>query len=277
MPKKEEVVAIDANQLAMVQLKWSRIEAVLTFLVVTICTITIGIVIVLVFRLLYPSAMNGADAVTLFYLFISILLPIVPAYVFFKFLPKSDATVTGPFSGLKIKLGGAFAGYFLLLLFVTVSPRPKVDEVWTVKGMISNEPAAPIAKSDELIVSIEPPLVAMQSDYSFQTKVPVSWHGGKRVFPTLVIGRLPEAAFGKVIIHLGGDFIFGPPVSKEYKTLVYHVDKDEAEHELNVKEQIEVPKIPGSGQGATPLPYIGQGAAPTPTIVPTPQLVPNKS
>src|SRR4029077_6269123 len=197
----------------------------------------IGTVIVLVFRQLYPSSMNGADAVNLFYQFIAILLPIVPAYVLFKFLPKSDAKVTGPFSGLKIKLGGAFAGYFLLLIVLMNSPRPKVDEVWTVKGMIKNEPGAPIAKSEELIVSIEPPFVAMQSDDSFQTKIPVSWQGGKRVFPALVIGRLPEANFAKVTIHLGGDYKFAQ-VSKDYKITDYKIVPHEAEHEIEINEQI---------------------------------------
>src|SRR5262249_56563519 len=40
-----------------------------------------------------------------------------PAYILFKTLP-TDATVEGPWKGLRIKLGGGFGGYFLLVLLV---------------------------------------------------------------------------------------------------------------------------------------------------------------
>ncbi len=45
-----------------------------------------------------------------------LLLPLIPAYVLYKFLPASETDVSGPYQGLSIKLKGAFAGYFLLLL-----------------------------------------------------------------------------------------------------------------------------------------------------------------
>jgi hypothetical protein len=262
-PKREQG-PLDAQQVALEQLKWTRVVNCLTFAAAVIGTITIGTVIVLVFLQLYPSAMTGADAVNLFYLFIALLLPIVPAFVMFKFLPKSSADASGPFSGLKIKLTGAFAGYFILAIFVALLPRPKNDEVWTVKGMIKSDSAGPILKSDELVINIEPPFVAVQADETFETKIPVSWKGGRRVFPALVIGRLPESNFTKVTIHLGGEF-------KDFGEK-YHVQPREAEHELEIKDQIEVQRVPA--------PYIGGGTAPTPTgnlptPVPTPARVEN--
>ena len=45
-----------------------------------------------------------------------LLLPLAPAYLLYRTLP-SDTGVTGPFMGLSIQLSGAFAGYFLLVLF----------------------------------------------------------------------------------------------------------------------------------------------------------------
>lgn len=45
-----------------------------------------------------------------------LLLPLIPAYVLYKFLPVSETDVSGPYQGLSIKLKGAFAGYFLLVL-----------------------------------------------------------------------------------------------------------------------------------------------------------------
>lgn len=44
-----------------------------------------------------------------------ILLPLVPAYILYRILP-SGAEVDGPFQGLKIKLTGAFGGYFVLAM-----------------------------------------------------------------------------------------------------------------------------------------------------------------
>ena len=46
---------------------------------------------------------------------ITLLLPIIPAYILYKSLP-SEAQVDGPFKGLNIKLTGAFGGYFLLVM-----------------------------------------------------------------------------------------------------------------------------------------------------------------
>jgi hypothetical protein len=45
-----------------------------------------------------------------------LFLPVIPAYVLYKFLPASDTDVSGPYKGLSLKLKGAFAGYFLLVL-----------------------------------------------------------------------------------------------------------------------------------------------------------------
>lgn len=49
------------------------------------------------------------------YMLLVLLLPLIPAFVLFRFLP-SAANVEGPFKGLTIKLGGAFAGYFVTVL-----------------------------------------------------------------------------------------------------------------------------------------------------------------
>ena len=44
-----------------------------------------------------------------------LLLPLIPAFLLYKFLP-SKTNVSGPFKGLNLKLTGAFGGYFLLVL-----------------------------------------------------------------------------------------------------------------------------------------------------------------
>jgi hypothetical protein len=45
-----------------------------------------------------------------------LLIPIIPAYILYKFLPASETDVSGPYQDLSLKLKGAFAGYFLLVM-----------------------------------------------------------------------------------------------------------------------------------------------------------------
>ena len=54
-----------------------------------------------------------------FYLALAAILifPLIPAFFIYKYLPVGkgdDVDVSGPFSGLSLKLKGAFAAYFLL-------------------------------------------------------------------------------------------------------------------------------------------------------------------
>ena len=64
--------------------------------------------------------------------------PGIPAFVFYRLLPSSS-NVEGPFAGLRIKLGGAFGGYFVLVL-VTIGVLKTMstpqDRPWTVMGHI---------------------------------------------------------------------------------------------------------------------------------------------
>ena len=46
---------------------------------------------------------------------ILLLVPLIPAFIIYKFLP-SKTSVNGPFKGLNINLTGAFGGYFLLVI-----------------------------------------------------------------------------------------------------------------------------------------------------------------
>src|SRR5258707_515623 len=57
----------------------------------------------------------GTTNVFVYLLAAILLLPLIPAFLLYKFLP-SRTSVSGPFKGLNIKLTGAFGGYFLLVL-----------------------------------------------------------------------------------------------------------------------------------------------------------------
>ena len=84
-----------------------------------------------------------------------VLLPLVPAYILFKFLP-SEAGADGPYSGLSLRLKGAFAAYFVVLLavmsFFHTLPSNEV-ELWTIKGKVA---ALGVDNVSDLRISIVP-------------------------------------------------------------------------------------------------------------------------
>ena len=69
----------------------------------------------------------------------TILFPIVPAYFLFKLL-DSKGTVDGKVLGFNVKLGGAFAGYFavLLLVYLMYNVWHPIYVVYTVHGSLAD-------------------------------------------------------------------------------------------------------------------------------------------
>ncbi|MEO8766378.1 MAG: hypothetical protein ABI416_18905 [Ginsengibacter sp.] len=61
------------------------------------------------------TILMGATYTFIYVLTAVLLLPLIPAFLLYKFLP-SKTNVDGPFKGLNIKLTGAFGGYFLLVI-----------------------------------------------------------------------------------------------------------------------------------------------------------------
>jgi hypothetical protein len=80
---------------------------------------------------------------SLVYFSILLLIPLVPAVVIYRTLPTESAHVAGTFHGMRIKLSGAFAAYFALVLIGIVTlPRPPADssshyQVWRIKGTVT--------------------------------------------------------------------------------------------------------------------------------------------
>jgi hypothetical protein len=209
------------------------VYAWLTLIGLVAFAVVAGMVVLVLSHRIPSYSLGLADAVNLTYLFTGLLVPILPAFIVFKFLP-SEANVSGPFQGLRIKLAGAFGGYFILALLVLYSPRPHSEEVWTVKGMIKNDTSS-LPKPEEFIVNLEPPLVRVQTDGTFETQVPVTWQSGQRIFPSITILRQPLDHFSSATIHLGGEF------AKLGKQYVIHFD--EAGHEVDIDETIEITRL----------------------------------
>jgi hypothetical protein len=119
-----------------------------------------------------------------------ILLPILPAFILYKFLPGNVITVKGPFKGLKVDMAGAFAGYFLLFIgcFLLVKQmifeKPDRYEVWTVKAMIYDEYGVPLSKiKNKPDVSITPP--ADIDNGIFEFHIPVEVNSDYYNFPSI--------------------------------------------------------------------------------------------
>lgn len=149
------------------------------------------------------------NAIYLTLVVLTILLPLVPAVIIYRFLP-SRTFVTGPFKGLNIQLSGAFAGYFILVLVMGgfISTRPKTYEVWTVKGKaVLAAPAEALVESD---ISVRPNAVTFFGDGSFALDIPVRRNqAGELDFPTLIVHH---DGYESVYIPLGGKrYAFGGP------------------------------------------------------------------
>lgn len=113
----------------------------------------------------------------LVYMLLILLLPLVPAFVLFRFLPSS-ANVEGPLKGLTIKLGGAFAGYVVTVLLswqvADSMLAPTWSDNWDVVAKIQfdgdpgNHPPP-----TQAVVLVKPPTADIDTSGSLQMMVPI--------------------------------------------------------------------------------------------------------
>ena len=198
---------------------------------------------------------TNPNAVNLIWVFTAILLPIVPALLLYKLLP-STADVSGPFHGMQIKLGGAFAGYFLLVLVIFFWPRSNpAYEVWTVRGYIQDENGTNLSQ-DKVTFTITPRSIEFnQEEGTFEMDILVKrGQFGQAKFPTLGVEWQPAQPFGNATVHLDpSNQLFG----KRYELKV-----DKSLREITVTEPIKLEK---KLQEAA---YAPAEAAPQPTVLP---------
>ncbi len=105
-----------------------------------------------------------------------VLLPLIPAWLLFKYLP-SGADTTGTLAGLKVKLGGAFGGYVALTVFLAWFfanfLRGPIYHDWHVTGQLQFEGNGPAEISSVSCVLRPPTLPPLESGRAFEFDMPL--------------------------------------------------------------------------------------------------------
>ena len=174
-----------------------------------------------------------SQLIGLFNLALVLLLPTVPAYLLFKALP-SEAIVKGPLKGLHINLGGAFAGYFALLVLVlsthTIWNPPLAYQVWDIYGELRDPKGVNIPTLGITDFDVQPAAFHNLGGGKFKLSVftTVGQDGGIQ-FPSLEITRRPYADM---------------PISLDDRTIKRNTDK----HEITLSP-ITLAEQPSYGTG----------------------------
>jgi hypothetical protein len=184
------------------------------------------------------------------FVLIVVLVPMFPAWMFFKFLPKNAATVNGKWYGLEIKLTGAFAGYFVLFAAIfwetkshmVVQPEVATGVLWQVVGQIS--PNSQISADNQIIADTDPPSGHVLDNGVFEIDFR---KGDKDQFPNIRLTCKPDGTFKPITIPLDEKF---DKIKQDYR-----VTKDAKKHLINIDDPVTIVKVP-------PL------ASPTPTATP---------
>jgi hypothetical protein len=173
----------------------------------------------------------NSDIVNIIYIVIELLVPIIPAFIFHRWLP-SESFVSGPLKGLKIDLTGAFASYFLLFFLLYLAPRPKTAEVWKVIGRI--KPNSDITNA-QLDFQVSPPLVLIPDGKSFEMILPIEIKDGKENFPNIVISCKPTDQFQTMVIHLNDEW------SRLDQSIKF--ERNEQDHTITIDSPVEITKV----------------------------------
>src|SRR6266446_5243211 len=128
-----------------------------------------------------------------------LLLPILPAYLLFKTLPSTGDVEGKLFRGLEIKLGGAFAGYIVVILIVfhypgvwrpvSLPPVPTAS-VWHLSGQLTDDSGTPIEPLDIKDFSFLPATLQSIPGGNFVLTIPTEpQQGGGTKFPIVAISH----------------------------------------------------------------------------------------
>lgn len=138
-----------------------------------------------------------------------VLLPLIPSVLLFKILP-STGEVTGPFHGVTIKFGGAFAGYWMIFLaLVYIRPDTNHYHTWTVMGSVEMKlaPGESEPNLNDVFVRFIPPRLGILNQGAFSWEIPVlEAPDGRLLFPDV---QLDLRGYRGVTIPLRRDQLYG--------------------------------------------------------------------
>jgi len=192
----------------------------------------------------------------LVWLIVTILVPIVPALILFWALP-SAGEAEGTFQGMRLKFGGAFAGYFgifVLLLFYGKAPAPQW-EAWEVRGEVKFDNSSDAPALNSIQVFLEPAPILVNPDGSFDADILVKpGPGGTPVFPYLRVDGPPAPPgqpppYGSETIDLSG--------AKPQIGEVYDVRPDSGKRLIDIQGPIVLQRLTSAYAGGTPVPVSG--------------------
>src|SRR6266481_6542803 len=128
-----------------------------------------------------------------------ILVPMIPAYFLFRALPSTGQVDGKLFKGLEVKLGGAFAGYFAVVLLIFYQhdiwappppPPAETSTVWHLSGKILDKSGTPIERLDIKDFAFSPPFFQSIPGGNFDLAIPTEpQQGGGSKYPMLVISH----------------------------------------------------------------------------------------
>lgn len=167
------------------------------------------------------------------------VLPLLPAFLLFKLLP-STARADGPFKGLKVNLGGAFAGYVVVLLALigvawSYLKSPEY-QTWSISGSIAFVPPAPTPNVNDVTCYVRPPDLHLQRDGTFEFTLPLKVaDSGAPELPKLVFDL---KGWTPAVVHLvpsGGHPAYG---AKELKQTI-----GTASRTIRIDEPVELYRL----------------------------------
>jgi hypothetical protein len=154
---------------------------------------------------------------------------------------------------MEIKLGGAFAGYFaLVLLIIAELPRindvvnPSPSQVWIVEGQLLKEDGKGVDPLSPKDIKFEPDILVFPGNgwfkATFATQMSSTGHGIK--FPSLYLSH--EGGYTDLKVDLG------PPTAKA--GMGNQDTRDEDNHYIKLKGLILSKPPDYSAKGPTPIP-----------------------
>lgn len=192
-----------------------------------------------------------------------LLLPVIPAYILYKFLPASETDVSGPYQGLSLKLKGAFAGYFLLVIvglalqYVVMNNNQKKEiESLTRNGSQKDTTIAQL--QSQLLASANPVI-----DWHIRGAVtPAGKEGTRFFYDDGTTNNAPDGSFELIKRSIAKEGVAKPPKwmciynsGTGFKVVslnrdishpditTYNIAFDDDKHEIIVKKPIDINSI----------------------------------